>query len=83
MTSAKKPTDPVKTDDQDDAQSPIVAEDEQSSAPETESTTDDSSDDLVIVTFSEQWALYSAGETAGFPADKAAWLISRKIAVKA
>jgi hypothetical protein len=40
-------------------------------------------DAIVRVTFTEQWALYGKGETAGFPADKAAWLIKQNVAVAA
>ena len=38
---------------------------------------------MVSVTFSENWALYSAGETTAFPASQAEYLVARKIAVKA
>jgi len=34
----------------------------------------------VLVRFNKSWTLYNAGETAGFPAEKANWLIKHKIA---
>lgn len=37
----------------------------------------------VLVKFVKPWGIYNAGETAGFPADKAAWLIEKKQAEKA
>ena len=83
MADAKNPTLPEKQTAQDDTQAPIATESAQSPTGDAETPTGDSGADLVVVKFSEHWALYLTGETAGFPADKAEWLINRKIAVKA
>ena len=83
MADAKNPTLPEKPTAQDGAQAPIATESAQSPTGDTETPTGDSGADLVVVKFSEHWALYSAGETAGFSTEKAEWLINRKIAVKA
>lgn len=40
-------------------------------------------DKPVVVMFLKSWGLYNKGEKAGFSAEKAAWLIEKKIAAKA
>lgn len=83
MADPKNTPLPEKPTAQDGVPAPIATESVQSPTGDTETPTGDSGANLVIVAFSEHWALYSAGEKAGFPADKAEWLINRKIAVKA
>lgn len=38
---------------------------------------------LVKVKFQKSWSIYNKGEDAGFPQQKADWLVSKKLAVKA